>query len=128
LLKQGDPKAAERFFREMAARLAEEHRQAFEDQSVERRLDVVVELLSGEGFTVRWEQDGDSFLVHELGCPYESLGVVHREVCCMDLGLIQEILPGEVVRERWRMEGDPACAYRVRLSAALEPAGAPGGR
>ncbi len=114
-MKAGSRESAELFFKDMADRLVAERKAELLDQPIETRLDAVGALLGDEGFAVFWEQDGDSYLVREVACPFQGLGADHREVCCMDMHLLESLVgaDGTVVRERWRLEGDDECVYRV---------------
>jgi predicted ArsR family transcriptional regulator len=115
LVKHGDGQVAERFFSDMAKGIVADHRAALSlARGPAESLDLVVDILGAEGFTARWNQDGDAYLLHATSCPYASLGERHAEVCCMDMALIGAAMDAEVVRESWRMDGDEACVYRVR--------------
>jgi DeoR family suf operon transcriptional repressor len=112
-MKAGSRESAERFFRDMAERLLGDRAEALRARPIAERLDVFGALLSEEGFTVRWERDGDDFIVREVACPYQGLGATHDEVCCMDRHLLESLVDGRVVREQWRLEGDAECVFRV---------------
>lgn len=115
--REQDRAAAERLFTSLGERIAEEHAAELEGLPVEERLDAVVRMMSAEGFVVCWTAESDgSYLVQEIACPFETLGEVHRDVCCMDQRLLQVALKADVVRERWRLEGDSSCAFRIRIS------------
>jgi predicted ArsR family transcriptional regulator len=80
---------------------------------VEERLDLAVSMLSRQGFTARWERDGDGYVLHQVGCPYHSLGRKHREVCQMDLTVVATATGLDAERVQWRQTGDEACTIRL---------------
>ncbi|MFN8424178.1 MAG: helix-turn-helix domain-containing protein [Anaerolineae bacterium] len=113
-MRAADRGQVEGVFAAMADTIAAEHTDAYAEQPIEARMDAVVALLAGEGFTTRWQREGDAFVLHQLSCPFHSLGGQHREVCCMDERLIEAVVGGQVEREEWRMDGAVTCVYRIR--------------
>lgn len=121
-LKQDDRDAAERLFARLGEEIVASHHASLSELPMAARLDAVVGMLSDEGFVVRWEADDDgTYLVQDLGCPYEHLGDAHAEVCCLDRRLMEVALSAEVEREQWRPAGDPACRFRIRVTAPVDP-------
>jgi predicted ArsR family transcriptional regulator len=112
-MKSSDNGAAERFFTGMAEELLEEHGAALDGSSIEDRLDAAVAVLATQGYTSRWEADGDEYVVRQLGCPYHTLGRAHNDVCTMDSHLLATATGSKVVRDKWRQSGDDICCLRV---------------
>jgi predicted ArsR family transcriptional regulator len=114
--KEADRGAAEQLFTKLGERIAQDHAADLAGLPMEERLDAVVKMMSAEGFVVRWEAQPDgTYMVQELACPFETLGQVHPDICCMDQRLLQVAMNADVVRERWRLQGDPNCAFRIRV-------------
>jgi predicted ArsR family transcriptional regulator len=84
---------------------------------MEERLDILKELLTKEGFTVEWEREGDSFLVHEISCPYYRIGESHPEVCNVDEALISNLLLVPAQRVNCILSGDSHCTYEIATDA-----------
>lgn len=112
-LRQGDHGATQRFFDDMARDLSDSRRPELVGQPIDVRLDAVTATLAEIGFEVRWERDGDDYLIRELACPYGTLSHDHAEVCAMDKAMIGRMVDGEVRREEWRVDGAPQCVFRV---------------
>ncbi len=112
-MRDGDRGATQRFFADMARDLTAKRQSELVGQPIEVRLDAVTTALSEIGFDMRWERDGDDYLIRELACPYGSLSHDHAEVCAMDHAMIGRIVNGEVRREQWRVDGAMQCVYRV---------------
>jgi predicted ArsR family transcriptional regulator len=113
-VKAEDALPLEGFFRSVASQVAAEHRAAFEDRPLAERIEAAVDLLTAEGFAVRLDRDGEDWRLHAVGCPYQSVGALHHEVCAMDLALLEGVAGVAVERERWRVEGDEECVFRLR--------------
>jgi DeoR family suf operon transcriptional repressor len=102
-----------KLFAQMAQDLAEEHRSELEGLPMEQRLDMVKEVLAGEGFTVDWERQGDEFHIREVNCPYYHIGQNHPEVCSVDQTIISTVLSVPAEKIKCMLDGDTHCTYVV---------------
>ncbi|MEJ2708919.1 MAG: winged helix-turn-helix transcriptional regulator [Anaerolineales bacterium] len=102
-----------KLFAQMAQDLAEEHRSELEGLPMEQRLDMVKEVLAGEGFTVDWERQGDEFHIREVNCPYYHIGQNHPEVCSVDQTIISTVLSVPAEKIKCMLNGDTHCTYVV---------------
>ena len=112
-MRDGDRGATEKFFVDMAHDLTSEKRASVALQPIEVRLDTVTTALAELGFEMRWERDGEDYLIRELACPFGNISSDHHEICAMDQEMIERFVDGDVRREQWRVEGDAQCVYRV---------------
>jgi DeoR family suf operon transcriptional repressor len=80
---------------------------------MEQRLDMVKEVLAGEGFTVDWERQGDEFHIREVNCPYYHIGQNHPEVCSVDQTIISTVLSVPAEKIKCMLNGDTHCTYVV---------------
>ena len=87
---------------------------------MEDRLDLVVNLLDNEGFTVECEQQDDEYLIREISCPYYHLGQSHPEVCSVDQTLISMILSVPAEKVKCVLDGDAHCTYVVPKPTPVE--------
>jgi predicted ArsR family transcriptional regulator len=94
-----------------------------EDLALEERLDIVKDLLRGEGFTMEWEQKEDGYHIRESSCPYYHVGQTHPEVCAVDQTLISNVLSVPVQKVKCILDGDNNCTYVVPIES-LSGAGA----
>lgn len=115
------PSVVEHIFSQMAEDLASKHKEGIEDLSVEERLDLIKRLLTQEGFTVDWEQQGDEYLIHEANCPYYRVGQNHPEVCSVDQVLISTVLSVPPERITCMLHGDSQCTYVIPGTNELIP-------
>jgi predicted ArsR family transcriptional regulator len=81
--------------------------------SIEERLDIIQDLLKGEGFTMEWERQNDEYHIHEVNCPYYHVGQNHPEVCAVDQNLISNMLNVPVEKVKCILDGDTFCTYVV---------------
>jgi predicted ArsR family transcriptional regulator len=107
-------------FTQMAQELAAEHQSELEGLSVEERLNLIKELLTREGFTVDWEQQGDVYKIRESNCPYYHVGQDHPEVCSVDQTLISTLLSIPAQKIKCMLDGDAHCTYIVPREDLLE--------
>ncbi len=81
--------------------------------SMEERLDIVQDLLKGEGFTMEWDLQEDGYHIREVNCPYYHVGQNHPEVCAVDQTLISNMLNVPVEKVKCILDGDSFCTYIV---------------
>ena len=80
---------------------------------MEERLDIVQDLLKGEGFTMEWDLQEDGYHIREVNCPYYHVGQNHPEVCAVDQTLISNMLDVPVEKVKCILDGDSFCTYIV---------------
>jgi len=100
-------------FTQMAQDLAKEYKDELDGLAIEERLDLVIELLTNEGFTIDWEQHGDTYQIQETSCPYFHVGQDHPEVCKIDQTLISTILNVPTQKIKCKLNGDAHCIFIV---------------
>ena len=117
--KRRDQPAAEALLADVGEQIAADHAAVAGGLGLADRLAVATQLLSDEGFVVRWQADGDdSFQLIVSECPFDALCASHPEVCCMDQRVIERLVDSHAQREAWRVNGDAECVYRVRPASA----------
>jgi len=114
------PAAINKLFSAMAADIASDYAQQIKSLSVEEKLDLIKNLLAQEGFSVEWEHQGSSFLIHEITCPYYHVGQAHPEVCTVDQTLISEVFSIPAQKINCVLHGDSHCTYVIPDMASSE--------
>ena len=107
-------------FERMADGVARDAAPLPEGASLEQRVDHAVDFLNEKGYLARSEKQDDHFLLYTLNCPYAGVAEQHRELCAMDLRLMNHLLgvsPTPVAR---LSEGGCRCTYRI--DSAQHPA------
>jgi predicted ArsR family transcriptional regulator len=104
-------------FNNVVDRIADDHRNDFENKSVEKRLDYLVDLLAEEGFLASWELTDNGYTLIEYSCPYISIGQKHHEVCVFDKQLIQIVMDTEIDQHSCMIDGDSCCEFTFPLMA-----------
>ena len=107
-------------FNNVVERIADDHRNDFENKSVEKRLDYLVDLLAEEGFLASWELTDNGYKLTEYSCPYISIGQKHHEVCVFDKQLIKIVMDTDISQHSCMIDGDTCCEFTFPLIA--EPA------
>ena len=109
-----------RLFAQMAENLAAGYENELDGLPMEERLNIVTHLLTGEGFTVDWVKQGDTYQIRESNCPYFHIGQNHPEVCSVDQTLISTILSVPAEKIKCMLQGDNNCTYIVPVNALTE--------
>jgi DeoR family transcriptional regulator, suf operon transcriptional repressor len=107
------PAAISKLFTQMAADIAADYADHIKTLSVEEKLEFIKHLLVQEGFSVEWERQGTTYLIHEVTCPYYHVGQSHPEVCTVDQTLISEVLSIPAHKVNCVLRGDNHCTYVV---------------
>ena len=82
--------------------------------SLEKRLDLMQEVLSHEGFIVSWDREGDTYHIHEISCPYIHIGQTHPEICALDQTIISKVLAVPVEKIKCVLKDGEHCTYTVK--------------
>lgn len=107
--------------------LAEEMAQPLTNESpvgekLDKRMDRVVAFLNERGYMAQWEPGSGLLRTHN--CPYAGVAGEHRELCCMDLALIESLSGQSCERIEAIAEGGRCCSYQVhedRAEVAAQP-------
>ncbi len=100
-------------FTQMAQEMASNYRSEMEGLPIEKRMDLVKQFLSQEGFNVEVEKLGDDYHIRESNCPYFQVGQTHPEVCSLDQTLISTLLNIPAQKVQCLLHGDAHCIYIV---------------
>jgi predicted ArsR family transcriptional regulator len=106
----------ERLFTQVADDLWDDYSSNLDLDSatLEEKLDVVMDLLHKEGFTVEWEQKNGDYLIQKNSCPYYHVGQTHPEICTLDETFISNILSVPVHKTNCILDGDSNCTYIIQ--------------
>jgi predicted ArsR family transcriptional regulator len=100
-------------FAKMATEMAAEYEPKVKSMNTEQRLELIKDLLTEEGFSIRWEKQGGQYHIHEITCPYYHVGQTHPEVCSIDQTLISTVLAIPAEKIQCVLRGDNRCTYVV---------------
>jgi predicted ArsR family transcriptional regulator len=107
-------------FEGLTGRLLAEASGPVDGETVEQRLDRVIEFLNQKGYVARWERKSEGFVVHTRNCPYEGLAGNHPELCKMDMTLIGSLVGRLPERVCHISAGDESCSYLIRDLPGLD--------
>ncbi len=112
------PQMVDEFFTRIADDLVNEYTQELELENlpIEKRLDIIKELLMLEGFNVNWEKTKNQYIIHEANCPYYHVGQSHPEICTVDSSLIANVLSVPVEKVQCILDGDSVCTYVINMN------------
>jgi predicted ArsR family transcriptional regulator len=83
-------------------------------KSLEEQLEILVTVLGEEGFAATWEHVGEKYLLTHHTCPYQSVVLLHPEVCQVDAELISGVMGVPVERTKCILYGDQVCTFDVK--------------
>ena len=101
---------------ELASRTAAQAPAELRSLPPDQRVEAMTRFLSDQGYMAECEIDGDTALLHTCNCPYVELATPHRELCHMDLCLMNELSGLELQRIAHIIDGDARCSYRLQLA------------
>lgn len=99
---------------QMADEITGDYQDDLDEKSFEERLDLLIAVLSREGFLASWEQKEGEYLLREYSCPYLLVGHEHPEICRVDWQVITTILDASVKRQTCMLHGDSNCTFHVQ--------------
>ena len=107
--------------------LAEEMAQPLANESpagekLDERMERVVAFLNDRGYMAQWEPGSGLLRTHN--CPYSGVAGEHRELCCMDLALIESLSGQSCERVEAIADGGRCCSYQVqenKVDVAAQP-------
>lgn len=102
--------------RSIAREIASKYEKQLEGKSLEKKLELMVQLLGEEGYTISWVKSGKDYIVQEHVCPFYQVSKKHPEVCQIDLKLLQALLKTNVKRKSCILKGDNTCTYKVVMT------------
>ncbi len=59
---------------------------------LETRLERTADFLTERGYMARWEKINGEYALHVRNCPYRQVALAHREVCDMDIAMINGLV------------------------------------
>lgn len=84
-----------------------------ESLSLEKRLDLMQEILSQEGFIISWDREGDSYRIKAISCPYIHIGQTHPEICALDQTIMSKVLDLPVEKINCALKDGGHCTYMI---------------
>jgi len=100
----------------IAERKLNELEQPLDDLSTEERLELLQVLLASEGYVSNVEHNGDSILLIQHACPYQTVVQKHPEICLLSDHLINVIMDRPHRKRSCLVNGDDACIFEIPLA------------
>ncbi len=101
-------------FERIGTEIAAEHATALQGKSLERKIDMLIDLLGEEGFLSKLDKvSNDHFVLTQYSCPYQYVVTRHPEVCELDLQLMNTALGTPVKRSACVVQGDSVCTFHI---------------
>jgi predicted ArsR family transcriptional regulator len=110
--RAGAVRLLERHFDHLQRKLALE----LEGVTGSRRLEVVAQVLSQEGFMAEWESTSEGGTLTEHNCALRSVAERFPELCAAERRVLAEVLAAEVERRAHLLGGCASCEYHVQFT------------
>ena len=101
------------FFKSMADKLAFEYKDDLNGLDMEKKLELLTQVMAKEGFDIQWQRIGDQYEIREISCPFYQVGKQHPEVCLFDRSLIANILSIPVENIQTQRMSDTMCTFLI---------------
>lgn len=112
----------QRLFEAVAQGVADEYSAHVTAADLPSRVGQVAEALSSEGILTQVVDEGDSYRLLNVGCPYRSTATENHACCEADRRTIELLLEVPVVQTARTVEGASMCEYVVQ-KAQVSPVG-----
>lgn len=119
--RDGAVRLLERHFDQLQRKLALQ----LEGVSGPRRLEVVAQVLSQEGFMADWESTSGGGTLTEHNCALRSVAERFPELCAAERRVLAEVLAAEVERRAHLLGGCASCEYHVQFTPLPQAMGRP---
>jgi predicted ArsR family transcriptional regulator len=101
-------------FERIGTEIATEHASALQGKSLDRKIEMLIELLGEEGFMSKLDKvSSNHFVLTQYSCPYQYVVTRHPEVCDLDLQLMNTALGTPVKRSACVVQGDSVCTFHI---------------
>lgn len=90
-------------------------------QSLEERIQSLVEAMNERNQLVEYAQDEQGWLLRRYNCPYIRVAQQHPQICRLDCLIFRKLLNASVEHLDCQLDGAPACTYRITKFPEPEP-------
>jgi len=101
-------------FQKMAERTASDYQLTLENLDIEKRLEILREVMQKEGFNIRIRSIEGEFIVDEISCPFYRVGKAHPEICIFDKTLIARILDIPLDKIQPQLINEAICSFKIK--------------
>lgn len=109
-----DPSMVSSVLRGIAQRVLDKYQLNLEGTTIQERAEVLVQIMSKEGFDTQLEQTEDGHIrIIQNSCPYRSVVQEHNEVCQLDAEMIHQVLQQPIQRKCCKLQGDHSCVFEA---------------
>jgi len=117
LKKSMNNEAVGQLFRNMAIDLTEEHREEIQKMNMDERLFLLENIMSNEGYDLKFEKNDAGFEIMEVACPFYKLGKDHPEICLFDRTLIATVLGVAINDVMCVKHGNNHCSFNINTKS-----------
>ncbi len=107
------PEQIETIINNIAANVTAQYGKPQQGETLEQRLQHLVEILGAEGFMAAIQRIDNGTVLAELNCPYIYIGQRHPEVCKIDHTIMRSVLGVDVQQTACVLNGDRSCTFKV---------------
>ena len=113
-----DAETRERVISGAVERLAEKYESETSGNTVQERMESVVQLFSGRQIPISLEVTNGLPVIKVDGCPYPTLAQENHDICNMEKELLSKVIGHPIDRCQCRQDGDQCCTYEAGKSVS----------
>jgi DeoR family suf operon transcriptional repressor len=115
-IEEEDPELVNRVFERRRHRLVEGARDELSGKSTAERVDVLTDLLDGQGYLADSEAaDHDHYRINLHSCPMWAVASSYTQACTTELAVLRDLIPdARVERVTHKTAGAHTCTYEIR--------------
>jgi predicted ArsR family transcriptional regulator len=111
-IKEAD--VTQRVLQRVSVRLGQQYAELVHGTALADRLQALVTWLQEHGITSKVDEETDTFVLTEYGCPYYGLARQHREICGLEVEAMELALGAPVTQCQSQLDGHHGCQFQVK--------------
>lgn len=104
----------------IAERLAQQYGERITGETLEAKVESLVEILNGEGALAEWEKLPQGYALREYNCRFHRVALGHPQLCHLERLFLSKLLHSPVQMSECLLESGPRCNYLIEAST-LQP-------
>ncbi len=105
------PEAVQRLFAQREERLYEQYQDHVDGEDLDEKVQQLVGLQDKKGYMVKWEKQGEQYVIKEYNCPIARVAKQFPEACEGEISLFERLLGRPVQQVECMARGATHCMF-----------------
>ena len=114
VLELKEPDVAQRMLHRVSMRLGQQYAEQVQGAALTDRVQALVVWFQEHGIMSKVDEEADTFVLTEYGCPYYGLARQHREICGLEIEAMEVALGAQVTQCQSQLDGYHGCQFQVK--------------